>query len=262
MKDFLKSTYLEGILFLLCLFLGIFISHRMKAFQQNHFAGLFISFLFLVLIISFLFSKKNFFYKTLFVSAVLAGGSYTLDILIPLYGFWIMIVLVILWFKIPRVFIHNLVMILGIAGAGSILGKSFTPEIVIILLIIFSLYDVIAVYKTKHMVKMAEGMIESKAVLGLIIPIKIKDLFSSLKKVKPGEHFYILGGGDIAFPLILAVSVLPQGLLNSLIISFFALGGLLFSFWIFVTQKIKSPIPALPPIALFSIIGYLITLLI
>ncbi len=253
----IKSVYLEGILFLFCLLLGILISYKDLKVEEE-LVHPFFSLLFFLLIFLF-FIRKDLFYKLLFLLAVIAGGTYALNVLTPLSGFWIMIVLSLLWFKIPKVFTHNLIIILGIAGAGSILGKMLFPETVIILLIVFSLYDVIAVYKTKHMVKMAEGMIEAKAVLGLIIPIKIKDLLANFKKINLGEDFYVLGAGDVAFPLVLAVSILPQGILNSLIISFFSLIGLFFTFWIFITQKVRSPIPALPPIALFSIIGYLIT---
>ena len=69
----------------------------------------------------------------------------------------------------------------------------------------------------------------------------------------------ILGGGDIVFPLILCVSLTPQGVLKPLIVAFFAALGLGLSFYLFTSQKTRKPIPALPPIALFSIIGFLIT---
>jgi presenilin-like A22 family membrane protease len=70
-----------------------------------------------------------------------------------------------------------------------------------------------------------------------------------------------LGGGDIVFPLLFSISALQNGIIQSAIIAFFALLGLLVSFWFFLQQKERRAIPALPPIALFSIIGYLVTLL-
>ena len=42
-------------------------------------------------------------------------------------------------------------------------------------------------------------------------------------------------------------------------LNIFSLIGLFLSFYIFASQKVRQPIPALPPIALFSIIGYIIT---
>jgi presenilin-like A22 family membrane protease len=52
-----------------------------------------------------------------------------------------------------------------------------------------------------------------------------------------------------------------EGILSSLIVAFFSLIGLFVGFYILTKQKIRQPIPALPPIALFSIIGFLITLI-
>lgn len=107
---------------------------------------------------------------------------------------------------------------------------------------------------------MAKEMIEAKAILGIILPPKIAEFQAPLKDVKMGGKFVILGGGDIVFPLLLVTSLVPYGILKSLIVAIFALFGLFISFWIFISQKTRQPIPALPPIALFSIIGYLITL--
>ena len=112
--------------------------------------------------------------------------------------------------------------------------------------------------KTKHMVMMAKEMIEKKVVLGFIIPKEVKYFKDKLDKVKPGGNFMILGGGDIIFPNLLAVSVISEGFLKALVVIIFSLIGTLLSYWIFTREK--KPIPALPPIALFSIVGYLITL--
>ena len=53
-----------------------------------------------------------------------------------------------------------------------------------------------------------------------------------------------------------------MGFLNLYMVAFFSLLGLLASFWIFFQQKERRAIPALPPIALFSILGYLISRLV
>jgi presenilin-like A22 family membrane protease len=129
-------------------------------------------------------------------------------------------------------------------------------------LIIFSLYDYIAVYKTKHMIHMAREMIKEGAVLGLVLPQKTSDFKSPLQKVVPGAgRFFVLGGGDVVFPLLLCSSVLPRGLTHSLVVAGFSLFGLFLSIFVFSRQKKRQPIPALPPIALFAIIGYAATLL-
>ena len=229
----------------------------------------FISFILATLFILFILffikekKKKGIIFKVLFLLATWWTGLLVLSIWISdLPALALMTFLVILWWKKPSVLIHDLCIIFGISGIGAILGLRLVPEIVIFLLLIFSIYDWIAVYKTKHMIKMAKEMIESRAILALICPPRISGFGAGLKEIKPGGKFLILGGGDVVFPLLLAVSLIPTGILNSFIIAFFALIGLFLSFLIFFSQKIRQPIPALPPIALFSIIGYLITLII
>lgn len=204
---------------------------------------------------------KGIIFKALFIFVTFSGGLIVISSLgIPdIPALILMLILIFSWLKIPSVLIHNLAMTLGIAGMGSTLGLSLSPLMVIVLLIIFSIYDFIAVYKTKHMIKMAKEMIEAGAILALICPQKISDFKSSLKEVRPGGKFLILGGGDVASPLLLAASLIPEGISNSLIVAFFALIGLSLSFLFFISQKVRQPIPALPPIALFSIIGFLIT---
>lgn len=216
-----------------------------------------------LLLISFFgkFKKgKGILFKGIFILVVFWGGTFLLSLWISaIFALFLMGILIFWWLKKPTILVYNLCIIFGIAGIGSILGLRLEPLIVIALLIILSIYDFIAVNITKHMVKMAKEMIEMGAILALVVPQKISDFRENLKTVKPGGKFLILGGGDIAFPLLLCASLAPEGILNSLTVALFALFGLFFSFWIFASQKIRKPIPALPPIALFSIIGFLIT---
>ena len=224
------------------------------------FALLFVFFIFFVLK-----SKriKKIILKILFVLTTGLGGILSLGawhmgpIILFVIGF-----LIFLWLQTKSILVHNLLLILGIVGMGSAVGLRIEPWTGVFILMIFSVEDYIAVYKTKHMIKMAEEMAEQEAILALIVPQKISDFRESLKEIRVGGKFLILGGGDIAFPLFFCVSLIPAGILSSLIVAVFALIGLFVSFWIFTNQKARQPIPALPPIALFSIIGFLITLLI
>jgi len=273
-----KIFFWEAFLFSLTLGLGIISSLRMIQLEQ---AGVitpappvslwqFILSFSLVLLIVFLVIKfvkfrqgKRVLFKFLFIFVMGLGGLIFLEIWFgTLLALIFISILIIFWFKQRSILLHNLLLILGISGAGTFLGLSLKPIVVVFLLIIFSIYDVIAVYKTKHMIKMAKEMIAAGAIPGIILPPKISELQASLKDVKVGGRFLILGGGDIVFPLLLVTSLVPYRILDSLIVAIFATLGLLVSFWIFVSQKTRKPIPALPPIALFSILGYLITKLI
>lgn len=274
LNKFWRVFVIEFFLFSLTLALGIataYKSHQIVVIQKieipqvsfwQFILQFFIATIFILLIVRIIkFRKqKELIFRGLFVLAVFSGGFLLLSVwfsgIIPLI---LIITLIVSWWKKPSVLVQNACVILAIAGIGSVLGLTFEPETIIAFLIIFSIYDVIAVYKTKHMVEMAKEMIKSRAILGLVIPQNILGFSESLKNIKIGGKFLVLGGGDIVFPLLLCSSLIPFGLSKSLIVGFFSLIGLSVSFYLFLSQKKRKPIPALPPIALFSIIGFLIT---
>lgn len=267
----------EAILFFSTLILGIITSWKILQIPQIEiqkiplqpasFWEIIFSFAFLLLIVLLTIKYvkfrpgKELIFKIFFILPVFLGG-------ILFWSLWIGDILALIfistlifsWVKKPNVLVHNFLLISGMIGIGSVFGLRLDPLLVIILLAIFSIYDVIAVYKTKHMVKMAREMIQFRAIPGLILPPKISEIQAPLENVKMGGKFIILGGGDIVFPLLLVASLVPQSILKSFIVAIFAIIGLLVSFSIFLSQKTRKPIPALPPIALFSIIGFLITL--
>lgn len=216
--------------------------------------------------IIYIFKSRKFkavFFKVFFLLAVGFGALYFFGLWLP--GFVVLPLvacMIILLIKRPSVGLHNAAMIFAMAGMGSVLGMQMTPQSVVVLFLIFAVYDFIAVYKTKHMVKMAEAMIENKSIVGFIIPQKTSDFTANLKSTQIKGKFLVLGGGDVILPVVFAVSVLSEGVLHFFIIAGFALLGLLAVFLIFISKKTRAPMPALPPIALFSIIGYLLTKLI
>ncbi len=271
-----KVFFWEAFLFCLTLGLGIaaaFKINKILEFEkivlpQISFWKFILYFLFATLFIFLIshfvkFKKgKGIFFKAIFILATFGGGFLLLNCWIPgLPALILMVSLAFWWLKRPSVLNQDLCIILGIAGIGSSLGLSLIPLMVIALLLIFSIYDFIAVYKTKHMVKMTKEMIESKAILALVVPPDFSDFKESLEKIQPGGKFLILGGGDIVFPLLFCASLIPSpfGIFNSLVVAIFSLIGLFIGFWFFTSQKTRKPIPALPPIAFFSIIGFLIT---
>ena len=73
------------------------------------------------------------------------------------------------------------------------------------------------------------------------------------------REYSILGGGDVGFPLMLAVSVFFESdLASAVLVGVFALMGLLSAFLIQLLWLKNKPMPALPPIAFLSLIGFLV----
>jgi len=276
-KEIFFVFLIEAVLFYFTLTLGILCAielQKILKFQKlelpsiSSFEFIFYFFLatvFLFLIFRFLREKKikSKIYKILFLSISFFSSLIFFESFlaepIPLF---LVFLLIFWWIKNPIVLNQDLLMIFSLAGIGASLGLSLKPKVVILILIILSIYDFVAVYKTKHMVKIAKEMIETGTILGLIFPFEPSGFLKSTKEIKPGEgKFLILGGGDVALPLIFSVSLLKIGILKSFLVSLFSLLGLLFNLLFFFKQKERKPIPALPLISFFSITGYLITLL-
>ena len=72
----------------------------------------------------------------------------------------------------PEWYVIDALGILIAAGAASIFGISLSIVPVIILLIILMVYDAISVYKTRHMITLAEGVVDMKSPILFIVPKK------------------------------------------------------------------------------------------
>lgn len=160
----------------------------------------------------------------------------------------------------PSVLTHNLAIVLAISGISSYIGLSFSPLQIIIMLIILSIYDFIAVFKTKHMIVMFKKMMENGANLAIIVPNRLVGFLAGMDKAKPNDDFIFLGTGDLVFPIIFAVSALRISLLSSIMIIGGALLGVMAINVYFMIKKERRAFPALPPITIGSVLGYLISL--
>ena len=265
----------ELILFSLAQLIGIFVALKSRTLIQGQ--NITIDFtageiiIFLILSIAFIYFLNRFSHKSrvffrLVLGLVIFVGSQTVFSLFfgeVIVSTAVAVILAVSVLKVKIILLHNIGMILALAGIGAVLGLSLTPISVIFLLLVLSFYDIIAVYKTGHMVKLAEEMIRARAISGIVLPQKIKDWFENLEKVQPGGRFMILGSGDIVMPLILIASVISSyGLAEGLIVMLFSMFGLFLTYYLFITQKTRRPMAALPPIAVSSIIGYLVSVLI
>ncbi len=142
---------------------------------------------------------------------------------------------------------HNIVELFVYAGIPVIFSTILNMFSASILLILISIYDAIAVWKTKHMVKLAKFTTQSKVFAGLMIPYD------------KGKKAAILGGGDIGFPMLFSSVVLlnhsfQHAIMTSVITSIALLGLLLFS-------KKNKFYPAMPFISAGCFIGYFFSLL-
>jgi presenilin-like A22 family membrane protease len=169
------------------------------------------------------------------------------------------------WFLIPLVWLHNLVLILAVSSLGAVFGRFITPWTAMVIILVLAIYDFLAV-RFRFMLWMADRLSQINALPALIIPKDYSEWNFNLKKgekvieVNPAEREYsILGGGDIAFPCLLTASVyFAQGWKPAVIIAVLGLLGLASVYAIQAKFFKGKPMPALPPIAAFTLVGLLI----
>jgi presenilin-like A22 family membrane protease len=180
----------------------------------------------------------------------------------------IAILATVLLYKYPEWYIIDGLGILIGAGVAAIFGASLEVLPVLILLVLLAAYDAISVYKTKHMITLAEGVIDQKTPILFVIP-KRKD-YSFIKegigKLDDGGEraAFIIGMGDMIMPAILVVSanVFLQGSRLGGILNLPALGAIIGSVagLAVLLHFVMSgkPQAGLPPICGGTILGFLV----
>jgi presenilin-like A22 family membrane protease len=166
----------------------------------------------------------------------------------------------------PEWYVIDALGILIAAGAASIFGISLSLVPVIILLVILMVYDAISVYKTRHMITLAEGVVDMKSPILFIVPKKRGYSYRTegIANIEGGGEraAYIIGMGDMIMPSILVVSA--NVFLDTAKIGFItlpALGAIIgsvigLSLLLLVVRKGK-PQAGLPPINGGAILGFL-----
>lgn len=158
----------------------------------------------------------------------------------------------------------NTAAIISSAGVGALFGFSlgFFPAAIFIVLL--SIYDYVAVFKTRHMIEMARELSSRQ----LSFAVTAKDV--PARKPKEKTEAYVerameegerldLGTGDLSVPAMISVSAYtlgPNGLIYSLAV---ALGSTISIFLLlrFVSKQ-KVFLPALPPICLGGMLALLL----
>lgn len=171
------------------------------------------------------------------------------------------------WFLTPRVWLHNLVLILAMVSLGAVFGRLISPWTAMILLLVLAVYDFFAV-RFGYMLWMTRKLTESSTLPAFVIPRYASEWGSNLKQSgftrlveenAQERKYSILGGGDIGFPLLLVSSVyFAYSFTDAILVSLFSLLGLIFAYWIQAALLKGKPMPALPPIAVLSLIALLI----
>jgi presenilin-like A22 family membrane protease len=113
----------------------------------------------------------------------------------------------VLLYKYPEWYIVDIVGVCISAGLSALIGISLSVVPVIVLLVLLAVYDAISVYKTKHMVTMAEGIMDLKLPILFVIPKHLNYSFLQENfKLKEKHEAFFMGLGDAVMPTLLVVS--------------------------------------------------------
>ena len=176
-------------------------------------------------------------------------------------------ILIVALIKYPEWYIIDLIGIIVGVGAIGIFGISLSIFLVIILLIGLSIYDAISVYKTKHMIDLADAVMDLKLPVMLVVPKvrtysllkETKGLKEKLEDKEEREAFF-LGLGDIVMPGILVVSALQNIPDNGLLVALSVMIGTLIGFTVLMSVVIKGkPQAGLPYLCSGAILGYVVS---
>ncbi len=220
---------------------------------------------FLLLLIRFKLGKlwKLWFFAAVFMTLAVSFNVY----IIRAYAIILALVLAIIKIFKPNIIIHNFTEIFVYTGITIIILPFLNIISAFTLLIVISIYDMYAVWKSKHMIKLAKFQQKSKLFAGLLLQYGGKKTKS--KGVKTKAKNAILGGGDIAFPLLFSATVMEHLILKGLpkniafvqtsIITLFV--AIALTILLLKSQKDKF-YPAMPFISIGCIVGYIILLLV
>ncbi|MBW3583214.1 MAG: hypothetical protein KY455_08970 [Euryarchaeota archaeon] len=121
-------------------------------------------------------------------------------------------VLTALLYKWPEWYIVDSVGILVAAGATAIFGVSFTFFPALILLVLLAIYDAIAVYRTRHMLALADTVVGLRLPIMLVVPkhrdysfLAEKDSVSEQASTGKPRDAMFMGLGDLVIPSVLVV---------------------------------------------------------
>lgn len=281
MKSKLSPFLWSGTVMVLALALTLYVATREKLFfEENqvvspdislgpvtaYFFGVVVVMGLILFIIPL--SKLRLIFRALFTLMFACGVFIVIALILPpAVAYPVAIIAGITWLFWDRIWLHNLLFLITLSGAGAVFGFLFSPWTFMIFMLVIAVYDVVAV-RFGFMVWMADKLSESATMPAFVFFKKIKDWRLRLKNIRVGDlkkeepdrrEYAILGGGDIGFPLMLTGSVFfASGLASAMLVGVFALMGLMSALLIQLLWLKGKPMPALPPIAFLSLIGFII----
>ena len=182
-------------------------------------------------------------------------------------------------YKFPEWYVVDLSGLLVAAGATAIFGISLSILPALVLMTVLAVYDAIAVYRTKHMVDLADSVMDLRLPILLVVPKERDYSFMEQASIKQEiaegkeREAMFMGLGDIIIPGVLVVSTftfLPDvlgdvdvaGIPGNWLVSAATLAGAMGGFMALMWFVWKGrPQAGLPLLNSGAFLGYLISVL-
>ncbi len=200
----------------------------------------------MLLVLHFVKPQKKWFIKLVEILAIFGVAWLVLGVVLNDDGLGLTLALIVSAIRIvsPQIkLVRNIAGILAAAGAGAIIGVSLGWFSTLLLAALLAVYDIIAVFRTKHMVTLAKALVEEQAAFTVALPDAMRsfelgtgDLVIPVA-VTSATVAHIYATGSTMTPLVAGVTV---G-----VISLLALAGIMATLS-YALQKPKAAWPALP----------------
>lgn len=176
-------------------------------------------------------------------------------------------VLVVTLIVYPEWYVVDVCGILIAVGVTAMFGISLSIFLVIVLLVALAAYDAVSVYRTKHMIALADVVLDLKLPTILVIPkLRGYSLFKETKSLKEKlndgdeRNAFVMGLGDFVFPGILVASTFHNIASNGLLIALSVMLGTLFGFVALMRRVDQGkPQAGLPYLCSGAILGYVVS---
>ena len=220
-------------------------------------------------------------------SSMFLSGGIVFEDIPTLIGLLVSIILMILLYVHSEWYVVNTVGILVGSGVIVMLGVSFVPTLIMVFMVAAAIYDAWAVYKSKHMLDLADTMINLNLPILLVAPqdtdysfraertplgdvepsndgpdsVPIQSSSQPRERViKKSNDAMLMGLGDVIFPGMLVLSTLQyiggdDGLIMAMATLFGSLIGYSVLMWYVGQGKAQAGLPLLNGGA---ILGYIV----
>ena len=176
----------------------------------------------------------------------------------------------------PEWYVINTVGILVGAGTITMIGVSFVPWLIILFMTLAAVYDAWAVYKSKHMLELADTMVNLELPVMLVAPqrptrgrLKVRAPDEGGPPPKRGfDETMLMGLGDVIFPGLLCISAMtwlpevdgPMGWSGPVWVAIGTMIGSLVGYCVLMTYVARGrPQAGLPLLNGGAILGYFIS---